>query len=164
MTKPAPAKPMTATALLALAITAAAPAAANPAAARPAGTRAAAAILADAVKALGGEAAIDAHPTLRMKLAVTFQGMGIGGTIERLATRTGKMLVITEVPGNGTAREGTNGTVLWADDPINGLRAVTGAEAELLKIDASFCPELHAAELFTSVGRATDQGPDGAPL
>ena len=27
------------------------------------------------------------------------------------------------------------------------LRAVSGAEAELLRIDASFCPELHATEL-----------------
>jgi hypothetical protein len=130
----------------------------------PDGPRPAAAILADAVTALGGAAAINAHTTVRMKLEVTFAGMGINGSIERLATSAGKMLVTTDVPGNGTSREGTNGTVFWADDPINGLRAVSGAEAELLRIDASFCPELHATELYKTVLSKNDTAPSGAPL
>jgi hypothetical protein len=130
----------------------------------PSGPRAAEAILADAVKGIGGEAALNAHTTMRMKLEVTFKGMGISGSIERLATSSGKMLVTTDVPGNGTSREGTNGTAFWADDPINGLRAVSGAEAELLRIDASFCPELHATELFKTIASKSDVGPSGAPL
>ena len=135
-----------------------------PAATPPTGPRPAAAILADAVKGIGGEAALNAHTTMRMKLDVTFQGMGISGSIERLVTSSGKMLVTTDVPGNGTSREGTNGTAFWADDPINGLRAVTGAEAELLRIDASFCPELHATLLFKTVTSKSDTSPTGAPL
>jgi hypothetical protein len=149
-------------ALLALVVLAATP---SPARADwPAGPRSATAILADAVTALGGQAAIEGHKTIRMKLDVTFQGMGIAGTVERVATNAGKMLVTTDVPGNGTSREGTDGSVFWADDPINGLRAVTGAEAELLRIDASFCPEAHATELYKSVEVAADKGADGAPL
>jgi hypothetical protein len=150
----------TTTGLLALLSLAAAPARAG----WPAGPRTPAAILADAVTALGGQAAIESHTSILMKLEVTFAGMGISGTVERLAKSDGKMLVTTDVPGNGTSREGTNGAVFWADDPINGLRAVTGAEAELLRIDASFCPELHATELFKTVEAATDTGPGGAPL
>src|SRR5436309_3232540 len=70
----------------------------TPAAAPAAGApvRTPEAILADAVKATGGEAACNAHKSVHMKHEMTFQGMGITGGGERFATRTDKALVVTD--------------------------------------------------------------------
>jgi hypothetical protein len=140
-----------------------APVAATPAPPAPA-VRPAAAILADAIKALGGESAINAHTTVREKTEVSFQGMGITGTAERFGTRTDKALVITEVPGMGTTREGANGKVFWSQDPVNGLRVLTGAEAEQSRIDSSWCPELRLTDLYKTIETKVEAGPGGAPL
>jgi hypothetical protein len=113
--------------------------------------RGAAEILADASKALGPEAAWKAHKNVRMKLEMSFQGMGITGTAERSATKEDKSVVITDLPGMGTTREGSNGKVAWKQDPINGLRELSGGEAEWLKIESAWNPELRLAELYKSV-------------
>src|SRR5262245_36806379 len=78
-----------------------APAAAAPATpaapAPPAKLRAPEEILADAVKATGGEAAWNAHKTVHFKMETTLQGMGMGGTGERFQTRGDKALTIMEM-------------------------------------------------------------------
>jgi hypothetical protein len=140
--------------------TAAAPAA--PAAAPAPGGRSAAAILADTVKAMGSPAAWKAHKNVRMKLEMSFQGMGISGSGERFATKEDKALVVTDLPGMGTIREGSNGKVFWAQDPINGARALTGAEAEQAKIESVWNAELRTNELYKSVEVVAD--PSGAGL
>src|SRR5882724_9563991 len=88
-----------------------------------------------AVAAMGSEAAWKAHKTLRLKLEMTFQGMGISGTGERFATKDDKALTVTDLPGMGTIREGSNGKICWAQDPINGLRELGGAEAEQARLE-----------------------------
>jgi len=139
--------------------------AATPAAGAPGGAPAARtvdAILADVVKAMGSEAAWKAHKTLRLKLEMTFQGMGISGTGERFATKDDKALTVTDLPGMGTIREGSNGKVCWAQDPINGLRALSGAEAEQARLEAVWNPELRMNELYKSIELKPD--PSGAGL
>jgi hypothetical protein len=130
----------------------------------PPAARPAAAILADAVKAMGGEAAFAAHTTKRMKVEIVFDRMGITGSGEELSTRAGKMLMTTDLPGIGTLREGSDGKIFWSDDPINGRRVLEGAEAEQLRLAASWCPELQANELFKSLEVKNEPGPGGAPL
>jgi len=124
--------------------------------------RTVAAILADVVKALGSEAAWKAHKSLRLKLEMSFQGMGISGTGERFATKDDKALTVTDLPGMGTIREGSNGKVCWAQDPINGLRALSGAEAEQARLEAVWNPELRMNELYKSIELKPD--PSGAGL
>jgi hypothetical protein len=127
----------------------------------PPAVRPAEAILADSVRATGGAAAWNAHKTLRSKIEIVFQGMGMGGTGERLATSAGKSLVVTEMAGLGTAREGTDGKVFWSQDPIMGFRFLEGAEAEQARIEANWNSELHAKELFAKLESATETAPDG---
>jgi hypothetical protein len=86
-----------------------------------------------------------------MKLEMTFLGMGISGQGERFATKDDKALVVTDLPGMGTIREGSNGKVLWAQDPINGTRKLTGAEAEQARLEAVWNAELRTNELYKSV-------------
>lgn len=127
------------------------------------------AILADAITAIGGEAAWNAHATMRLKVELTFQGMGISGTAERISVRADKgksdrMLLTTDVPGTGTLRQGTNGVVAWSEDPINGLRTVSGAEAEQTRADAAWVGELRVREIYKSIEAKTEAGPGGARL
>ena len=122
------------------------------------------AILADAVKATGGEAAWNAHKTARYRVDTVFQGMGLSGSAERFVTRTGKAFTTMEMAGLGAVREGTNGSVAWSQEPVHGLRILDGAEAEQSRIAAAWNPDLQAADLFTKLEAANEPGPDGTTL
>src|SRR5262249_40891607 len=122
------------------------------------------AILADAVAATGGAAAWNAHKSARFEMDTVFQGMGMGGTGQRYLTRAGKTLVITNLAGLGTVREGGNGKVFWSQDPLQGFRFLEGVEAEQARIEAAWNADLDAATLFAKLASATETGPDGAPL
>jgi hypothetical protein len=136
----------------------------RPVGARPVAARTVAEILADVIKAMGGEAAWKAHKTMREKLELTINGLGISGTGERFATSDDKVLLVTTLPGIGTTREGSNGKVLWSEDPINGLRTLSGGEAELARVESVWAPELRLATLFKTIDATTEVGPGGAPL
>jgi hypothetical protein len=116
-------------------------------------------ILSDIVKALGSDAAWKAHKNVRMKLEMSFQGMGISGQGERFATKEDKSLVVTDLPGMGTIREGSNGKVMWSQDPINGARRLSGAEAEQARLEAVWNPELRMNELYKSIELAASSPP-----
>jgi hypothetical protein len=137
---------------------------AGPAAPAAAPARPPAAILSDVVKAMGTEAAWKAHKNVHMKLEMSFAGMGISGAGEHFATKDDKSLVVTDLPGVGTIREGSNGKVCWAQDPINGLRELAGAEAEQARIESVWNPELRFAELYKSMDSKTDTGAGGVAL
>jgi hypothetical protein len=108
-------------------------------------------ILADIARALGPESAWKAHKNVRMKLEMSFQGMGISGAGERYATSKDKALVVTDLPGMGTIREGSNGQVFWSQDPINGTRTLSGAEADQARLESVWNPELRMNELYKSI-------------
>jgi hypothetical protein len=98
------------------------------------------------------------------KLELTIAGLGMSGKGQRTSTNADKALLVTELPGVGTSRQGSNGKVLWAEDPINGLRLLTGAEAEAAMLESSWAPELRFAKLFKRIESTTDTTPAGAPL
>ena len=122
------------------------------------------AILADAVKATGGEAAWNAHKTARYHVETVFQGMGLSGSGERFVTRTGKAFTTVEMAGLGNVREGTNGSVAWTQEPLHGLRILEGVEAEQSRIGAAWNADMQAAELFTKLESANEPGADGTML
>ncbi len=132
-----------------------APATAQGAPAAP-GMRTPDAILADAVAATGGVAGWAAHKTAHIKLTISLQGMGMGGPAEHFQTNANRSLTLTTLPGVGAIREGSNGKVLWAQDPINGLRLLEGAEAEQARIEAAWNTDLQAHELFPKIETAID--------
>jgi hypothetical protein len=146
------------TSLLALAAGCAAqqhPAGAPPGPTMAGGPRTPEAILSDAVQATGG-AAWSAHKTARVKMTIAFQGMGMGGPAEHFQTSGDKALTVTTLPGVGQVSEGTNGTVFWSQDPVNGLRYLEGAEAEQARIEASWNPDMQAPALYSKIELAPD--------
>jgi hypothetical protein len=116
-------------------------------------------ILADVAHALASDEAWKAHKNMRMKLEMAYQGMGIHGQGERFATKDDKALVVTDMPGMGTIREGSNGKVTWAQDPINGARRLSGAEAEQARIEDAWNLELRMNELYKTIELAPSSPP-----
>ncbi len=132
------------------------PATAGTSTASSAGGRAPAAILADAVAATGGVQAWKSHRTVHQKLILTLKGMAMSGPVEHFQTSTDKSLTVTTLPAVGETRDGSNGTVLWAQDPVNGTRVLEGAEAEQARIEATWNLEMEAPALFTKIETAPD--------
>jgi hypothetical protein len=112
-------------------------------------------VLADAVRVTGG-AAWHAHKTRRATLTIAFEGMNMGGPAEYFQTDTDKALTVTTLPGVGRVSEGTNGKIFWAQDPVNGLRFLEGAEAEQARIEASWNADLKAHDLYQKLELAQD--------
>jgi hypothetical protein len=157
--------PPAATAAAAPAPATAATAAPAPAAATaaPPGARAPDAILADAIKATGGTAAWNAHRNIHLKLEMSFQGMGISGAGDRFATKTDKSLMVTELPGIGKIREGSNSKVFWSQDPVNGLRILDGVEAEQAREESIWDADERVHELYPKIESKLEPRPEGGP-
>ncbi|HLK91188.1 MAG TPA: hypothetical protein VKZ18_14920 [Polyangia bacterium] len=167
MTKPTMTRLLPLTAALALAVGCAAqppPAAATAQAAPGApaqtatapGLRSPDAILADAIAATGGAAAWAAHQTIHAKLTMSFAGMAMSGPADHYQTRADKSLTVTNFPGIGIIKEGSNGQQPWSKDPINGLRLLDGAEAEQARIENAWNVEIEARSLFTKIETVPD--------
>jgi hypothetical protein len=113
--------------------------------------RPAEAILDDYVAAVGGAPALKKLKSLHMKRKLEVKGMQFSGTEDRYATAAGQMLVLMEITGVMSAKQGTNGKVHWSEDQIFGLRILKGAEAEEAKIDAAWNADLRIKELYEKV-------------
>jgi hypothetical protein len=109
------------------------------------------AILADHVTALGGKAILGRHKSLHIKRKIAIKGMGIEGDEERYAASGDRFLAITSIPGIGTVRQGSDGKTFWSEDPINGLRLLTGAEKEQARLDGSWNAELRMTKLYKKI-------------
>jgi hypothetical protein len=114
-------------------------------------TRTVDAILADHVAALGGKAILGRHKSLHVKRKITIKGMGIEGEEERFAATGDRFLAITSIPGIGTVRQGSDGKTFWSEDPINGLRLLTGPEKEQARLDGSWNAELRMTKLYKKI-------------
>jgi len=121
-------------------------------------------IIRDAVAALGGAAVLAKHHSEHTKMTIAFQGLGITGSAEHWGAAGDKALTTTEIPNVASTREGTDGTRSWSQDPINGLRVLTGIEAEQAHLEAAWHQELRIKELFAKVEAKNDVAEDGTPL
>jgi hypothetical protein len=121
-------------------------------------------ILKDVVKALGGAEAMGKHKSVRTKMTITFQGLGISGTAEHIAAVGDKALTITNIPNVASTREGCDGTRSWSHDPINGLRILTDIEAEQSRIEAIWNAELRLKELYPKIDVTSEVAADGTRL
>jgi zinc protease len=115
------------------------------------GARSADAILADYVNAMGGKAALGRHKSLHVKRKITVTGMGIEGQEERVAATGDRFFASSSIPGMGTVRQASDGKTFWSDDPINGLRLLTGPEKDQVRLDATWNGELRMTELYKKI-------------
>lgn len=118
-------------------------------------------IIRDVVAALGGAQAMMKHHSQHTKMTIAFQGLGITGSAEHWGAVGDKALTTTEIPNVASTREGTDGTKSWSQDPINGLRVLTGVEAEQAHLEAAWGQELRLKELFPKIEAKNDVTDDG---
>lgn len=85
-------------------------------------------VFARAVEAVGGQEKIDAIKTFyqETKLDIPAQKMT---AVTKVWWKSGLFYAETEMPSIGTTRMWKTDKGIWADDPINGMREVSGPEA-----------------------------------
>ncbi len=81
------------------------------------------------VEAVGGRDAMAGFETLYFESSVDTGAQNISAKAKTW-WKKGRFYGEQEIPGFGLARSGYDGTTVWVDDPINGLRKLEGKEAE----------------------------------
>ncbi|MCA9649928.1 MAG: hypothetical protein KC501_08465 [Myxococcales bacterium] len=82
-----------------------------------------------AAVAMGGRQAIDTIQSFHYRGTIEMLGQNIRGDL-RIWWKGGDFYMEQIVPGIGEMRAGKQGDRIWADDPVNGRRRLTGIEAE----------------------------------
>lgn len=88
-------------------------------------------ILERAAAAMGGKEAIDRVESFYYRGAIEMVGQNIRGDLE-IWWKGGDFYMEQVIPGLGRMRAGRRGDEIWAEDPIHGLRELSGVEAEQL--------------------------------
>ena len=122
-----------------------APAVSSPAAALPSADK----ILDKYVAAIGGEAAWHKLNSRVSKGTIEIPAMSLSGTVEVHDKAPGSSLAVVSL-GGATFQRGCDGTTAWADDPQNGLRTLSGAEAEDSKRQADFYHQINMRKYYSS--------------
>ena len=89
-----------------------------------------------AIQQLGGRTAMNNVQNLRMEAKMEM--MGINGSIIAYQVRTGQLYSKMDLHGLISAEGGTDGTVTWEVDSLQGPRIITGREKEISRIVAPF--------------------------
>lgn len=103
------------------------------------------------IEAEGGRAALEKISSRQLSGTFEIPAMSASGTIKGFAKAPNKMLMIIDVPGFGVIQSGFDGTAAWAQDPMGGMRDITGAELASTKRDAEFHQSLRLKETFKTL-------------
>jgi hypothetical protein len=103
------------------------------------------------VQALGGKAAIERLTSISMTGTMEVASAGLSGKAETIAQAPNKYSLKIEIEGIGTFTQAYDGTSGWAQDPVNGLRDITGVELAQLKREADFHREAHLKDVYTKL-------------
>lgn len=95
-------------------------------------------LLADAVEAMGGAAKFATVTSYYAESQVELSGLGLTGAA-KVWWRGGDFSTEMAMPGVGLMRTGSLAGKPWGDDPINGVRALAGKEAEQAAWSATLC-------------------------
>jgi len=118
-------------------------------------------ILADYIKAIGGAEALNKIKSVHLKRKLEVKGMQYTGTEERMLTASGQGLSLFELANVMKGRQGTDGKIFWSDDPVNGLRVLSGAEEEEARVEFALNGDLRTKELYQKVRSVPPPEPTG---
>lgn len=93
-------------------------------------------LLAKVVEASGGAAKLDGITSFYQEMTVEILGAGISGAGKTYSKGDDFFLEIT-LPGVGASTGGGKGGKMWTLDPIQGLRELSGKEAEMASMGTS---------------------------
>ncbi len=89
----------------------------------------AAELLAKSVDAVGGKAKLESVKSFHLEGTIGAPKQNLSGKVETW-WKGGDFYMIQTIPGLGINRSGKKGDLIWAEEPINGLRKLEGKEAE----------------------------------
>ncbi|HWB80101.1 MAG TPA: hypothetical protein VG755_34285 [Nannocystaceae bacterium] len=118
------------------------------------------ALLEQAVAAVGGREKIDAVKSWYVEGELSVSGQNITGGM-KLWWKEGDFYTEQTMVGIGTIRGGKQGEVIWSEDPINGLRKLSGAEAEQYSWGSSLLLAADWQRYFASANTITARELDG---
>lgn len=90
---------------------------------------AAADLLAKSVEAVGGKAKLESVKSFHLEGTIGAPKQNLSGKVETW-WKGGDFYMVQTIPGLGINRSGKKGDLIWAEEPINGLRKLEGKEAE----------------------------------
>lgn len=96
-------------------------------------------LLAESVEAMGGAVRFEALKSFYSESSINLGALGLSGAAKTWWRAGGDFLNESEMPGVGQMRIGSLGGKPWADDPISGLRTLSGKEAEQALWSATLC-------------------------
>src|SRR5579859_1191975 len=100
-------------------------------------------------KGSGGKAAWAKLNTMVMTGTIDIPTYNVGGKVEIFAKRPNKILRISTVAdGQFVQKEGFDGQAGWESDPQRGLRAITGAQLEQVKVESVFDTDIRMKEVY----------------
>ncbi|HVY69683.1 MAG TPA: hypothetical protein VHH73_07115 [Verrucomicrobiae bacterium] len=105
-------------------------------------------ILAKYVTAIGGKDAVLKINSRLVKGSFEMPAMGLKGTADIYAKAPDKSLMVMTVPGFGVLQQGYNGTVGWAQDPLQGVRNLEGLELAMLKRTVDFHRDIRLKDAY----------------
>ena len=118
-------------------------------------------ILAKYEKAVGGKAAFEKLTSRVSKGTFDLGEMGSPGTTEMYQKAPNKEVSITDIPGFGVVRSGSNGAVAWLDTPQTGVEEQTGDVAAAMKRGADFYQQIRLKVAYTKMAVKGKESFDG---
>ncbi|PRQ05932.1 hypothetical protein [Enhygromyxa salina] len=118
-------------------------------------------LLAAHVEAAGGADKIAKFDTIHAAGTVDTGEQKLRGTMQMWWQKGGKFYLEQEVEGVGKSRAGYDGTNIWIDDPITGLRILEGEEAQSYLQSSLMFPGHDWQQHFSAantLGKVSDDG------
>lgn len=101
------------------------------------------------IKAIGGKEAIEKIKSRTSVSKIEFVGMGVSGSTTIQQVLGGKALSTTELAGLGKFMQGSDGKVLWENNPMQGPRVLEGDERAMMVRTFTLNSELNRAEFYS---------------
>jgi outer membrane lipoprotein-sorting protein len=108
-------------------------------------------ILANYVEGLGGKAALEKHSSRTSKGSFEIPAMGLTGTLQIFEKAPNMSATSIDLAGVGAVNIVFNGKQAWQQDPMTGLREMTGVELATMKIEGEFYGPLKLKELYKTI-------------
>lgn len=102
------------------------------------------------VTAIGGQAAVARNSSRRTQAEMTLPMMGTM-TMDIYNARPNLVLVKTDLPGIGAITTGHDGKVVWAVDPMQGARILTGQEAQQTLQQSEFDTNVDFTKMYPTM-------------
>jgi len=115
------------------------------------------------IELMGGRAAFEAYTSSKATGTFSMPSQGIEGSLEVYGAAPNLLLVIVDIPGIGTVRQGYNGEVGWTLNPMVGPMVLEGNMLNQMRQQADFFGPLNQEEYIASVETLEITDFDGRP-